>query len=29
MSEETDAFFLKINWSTDSDPETPFSTMLV
>ena len=23
MSEETDAFFLKINWSTDSDPETP------
>ena len=21
MSEETDAFFLKINWSTDSDPE--------
>ena len=23
MSEETDAFFLKINWSTGSNPETP------
>ena len=29
MSEETDAFFLKINWSTDSDLKRPFSTMLV